>query len=200
MKKEIIFQGAEAVLIKKGNNLIKRRVKKSYRLKILDEKLRKSRTKKEVKLLQKISNLIPVPKVNRIEDNEIEMEFIQGSKLSDTLDSLKNSIAICEKIGNNLAKIHDLNVIHGDLTTSNMIYSKNKLYFIDFGLGYESSKIEDKAVDLHLIKEALEAKHFKKSNEFFKAILKGYKLSKNYPLVLERLEAVEKRGRYKQAY
>ncbi|MEI6850166.1 MAG: serine/threonine protein kinase, partial [archaeon] len=92
------------------------------------------------------------------------------------------------------------NIIHGDLTTSNMIYSKNEVYFIDFGLGYESSNIEDKATDLHLIKQALEAKHFKYFEKLFNSILKGYKISKNYSLVVKRLEAVEKRGRYKQSY
>ena len=81
-----------------------------------------------------------------------------------------------------------------------MIYSKNKVYFIDFGLGYESNKTEDKATDLHLIKQALEAKHFKFFESLFKSILKGYKISKNCSEVLKRLEAVEKRGRYKQSY
>ena len=58
------------------------------------------------------------------------------------------------------------------------ILKDNKVYFIDFGLGFESKKIEDKAVDLHLIKQALEAKHFNNYEKFFQAVLKGYKLSK----------------------
>ncbi len=201
---KIIQQGAEAILKKIDNKLLKQRIKKGYRSSQLDEKLRRQRTKREFSLLQKASKIIPVPKIIKGDENkkEIFMDYIKGKKLSDYLDYLKNSIQICKKIGENIAKLHDSNIIHGDLTTSNMIYSEKekKLYFIDFGLGYISSKIEDKAVDMHLIKEALEAKHFNNSNRFFKAVLDGYKISKYQKETLKRLERVEKRGRYKQSY
>jgi len=202
MKEKIIQQGAEAILIHKNNLLIKRRTKKSYRLPEIDEKIRKQRTKKEAKLLEKAEKLIPVPKIKKIDEKtkEIDMEFIGGKKLSKNLDNLKNAEFICKQIGENIAKLHDENIIHGDLTTSNMIYSKNKVYFIDFGLGFESNKVEDKAVDLHLIKEALEAKHFEHAESFWKAILEGYKISKHHETILHRLQKVELRGRYKQAY
>ena len=203
MKHEIIGKGAEAVLIKKNDQLIKDRIKKSYRISYLDLKLRKTRTKKESKLLQKASELIPVPTLIKTDEKEkIEMQFIDGKKLSEHLDTIPNSLEICKLIGNNIAILHDNNIIHGDLTTSNMIYEEKerKVYFIDFGLGYESSKIEDKAVDLHLIKQALEAKHFKDYEKFFKEILEGYKISKNHKEVLKRLEKVESRGRYKGQY
>src|SRR3989344_6494536 len=159
--------------------------------------------KKKTKILLKASKLIPVPTLIKTDEKEkIEMQFILGKKLSESLDKLKNSLKICKKIGENIAKLHDSGIIHGDLTTSNMIYNQkeNKVYFLDFGLGYESSKIEDKAVDLHLIKQALEAKHFKNYEKFFKTILKGYEISKNHKEVLKRLEKVESRGRYKQQY
>ena len=68
---------------------------------------------------------------------------------------------------------------------------------IDFGLGFISHKFEDKAVDLHLLKQALEAKHFKYWKELVKEVFKSYEKSKNSRIVLERLKAVEKRGRYK---
>ena len=112
----------------------------------------------------------------------------------------KNSLKICLIIGKNIAKLHDSNIIHGDLTTSNMIYSNKILYFIDFGLGFESARIEDKAVDLYLIKQALEAKHFKNFRAYFSTVLKGYKLSKNASSVLKQLEKVHMRGRYKAQY
>ena len=91
------------------------------------------------------------------------------------LDHNKNYKEICVQIGASIAKLHNANIIHGDLTTSNMIISKNKLYLIDFGLGFESHKAEDKAVDLHVLKEALEARHVKKSNEFCRIIIENYK-------------------------
>lgn len=199
---KIIGVGAEAVLIHTGTNLIKRRIKKGYRITILDEKLRKLRTRSEAKLLEKAGNLIPTPKVKKVDDKtmEIYMEFIAGKKLSEHLDSLPKAEEVCKTIGIQIAKLHDADIIHGDLTTSNMILSpNNSLYFIDFGLGFNSAKIEDKAVDLHLIKQALEAKHFLHFEKFFSAVLQGYAHSKNAAETLKRLEAVEKRGRYKHA-
>lgn len=199
---KIIQQGAEAILIKKSPSLIiKRRTKKSYRLPILDEKIRKQRTKKEFSLLQKASKLIPIPKVIKSSDKEkeIEMEFIEGKKLSEHLDSLQNKKEICKTIGKQIALLHDNSIIHGDLTTSNIILSDKDslLYFIDFGLGFTSNKTEDKAVDLHLIKQALEAKHFNFYKECFSAVLEGYKISPLSTQVLQRLKKVESRGRYK---
>ena len=202
MKSEIIAQGAEAVLIRKDNLLVKERIKKGYRLPELDEKLRKQRTRKEARLIEKASKLIPVPRIIKTDEKGkiIQMEFIEGKKLSECLDELPNALEVCEKIGQNIAKLHDVNIIHGDLTTSNMILKEGEVYFIDFGLGFESKKTEDKAVDLHLIKQALEAKHFNNFEGFFKAVLDGYKTSKNYKETLARLQKVEKRGRYKGAY
>jgi len=200
---KIISQGAEAFIIKSKNSIIKRRVKKSYRFPELDEKIIKSRTKKETKILEKISEIIPSPKILSLSEkiNEIKMSFIKGKKLSESLEKLDYSL-ISKKIGQNIALLHNSGIIHGDLTTSNMIYNnkEKKLYFIDFGLGFHSDKIEDMAVDLHLIKEALEAKHPSISNKSFKKVLEGYKLSRNYHKTLKQLEKVEKRGRYKVKY
>ena len=204
MQEKIIQQGAEAIIIKRGNDIIKRRIPKTYRLPILDEKLRKQRTKKEARLLQKASAIIPIPKIIKIneKDKEIEMEFIKGKKLSEHLDSLKNKVQISKTIGKQIALLHDNDIIHGDLTTSNIILSDKdkKLYFIDFGLGFSSNKIEDKAVDLHLIKQALEAKHFKYFKSLTRAVLDGYSISKTSKETLARLKKVASRGRYKEQY
>ena len=103
-------------------------------------------------------------------------------------------------IGEQVAKLHSNGIIHADLTTSNMLYA-DKLYFIDFGLSFFSDKIEDKAVDLHLLKQALESKHFGVFDEAFKIILNTYKeKATDAEAVLERFEVVEKRGRYKQQH
>jgi len=196
---KLIAQGAEAKIILNKNQITKDRVSKSYRIPELDNKIRKSRTKKETKLLLKASKIIntPIPDSSK-EINKIIMPFIDGKKLSDHLDKLKNKLEICKQIGKDIAKLHDKNIIHGDLTTSNMILVDKKVFFIDFGLGYISYKIEDKAVDLHLLKQALEAKHYKYYEKLWKAIETGYKTSKDSKKVLERLIAVEKRGRYKK--
>ena len=208
---KIIQLGAEAEIILKNKFIIKRRVPKSYRLKELDEKIRKLRTRSESKILEKASKIIPVPEVIKADENkkEIILEFIDGRKLSDFLDKfqLKKQKEICVEIGINIAKLHDTDIIHGDLTTSNMICDsaslhthRPRIFFIDFGLGFISHKIEDKAVDLHLLKQALEAKHFKNWKILFQNVLRGYKISKNFHKTIVQLDAVERRGRYKEKY
>lgn len=203
MEKTIAL-GAEAVLIKQDGKLTKKRIEKKYRYKELDEKLRKTRTRKEAKLLEKASKLIDVPRVIKVDDKtkKIIMEFIEGKKLSDCLDLLesKKAIEICKTVGSSIAKLHDANIIHGDLTTSNMILHKGKIFFIDFGLGFESSRTEDKAVDLHLLRQAFESKHFSRWQGYFDAALEGYKESRNAASVLKQFEKVEARGRYKDRH
>jgi len=198
--KSILSQGAEALIEIEGVNVLKNRIKKSYRLSFLDQKLRKQRTRREAKLLTKAENIIPVPKIITNDDYSITLELIKGKKLSEHLDKLSNSLKVCKLIGENLAKLHDNNIIHSDLTTSNMILKSDKVYFIDFGLGFESNRLEDKATDLRLIKQAFEAKHSKKSKLYFSSLLKGYYKSKNAKIVLNQLKKVESRGRYKTQY
>jgi Kae1-associated kinase Bud32 len=199
MKPKIIQQGAEAIISLENNKIHKHRIKKSYRLNEIDKKLRKSRTKSEAKIMSKLQNIIPVPKILNTDDQEnILMQFINGKKLSNDLESLdwKN---ICKQIANNITKLHDQDIVHGDLTTSNMISKDNKVYFIDFGLAFHSYKIEDKAVDLHLLKQALNAKHFKIAEQAFKIIINNYK-PKDKDKILDRIKAIEKRGRYKDKH
>ncbi len=196
MKK--IAQGAEAKLYLTDNKIIKDRFKKDYRLKEIDVRLRKSRTKKEAKIFEKLSMLnFPAPKLIETDEKEnIIMEFIKGPKLRDVLEE-KDCKSLSEEIGKKIAILHNNNIIHGDLTTSNMILNK-EIYFIDFGLSFFSHKIEDKAVDLHLLKQALESKHYKVWEKCFEVALKGYeKEATDAKEVLKRLEIVEKRGRYK---
>jgi len=202
MPQKILQQGAEAKIIfdESKNIVIKDRIKKSYRIRELDDKIRKSRTKKEIKLLEKASQIINAPKPFPLKEfNRIEMPFIEGKKLSETLDSfpLEKQKEICKKIGEEIAKLHMEDMIHGDLTTSNMILKDDKIFFVDFGLGYISKKIEDKAVDLHLLKQALEARHFKNWEVLFNEVLNGYEDYEESKKILERLKLVEKRGRYK---
>lgn len=198
--KKILQQGAEAVIYLDGSRVIKDRIKKSYRISNLDERIRKQRTKSEIKLLEKASKIInSVQPLKNEEKFSIEMPFIDGKKLSDNLDNFKlnEQKKICGKIGENTAKLHENNIIHGDLTTSNMILKDDKVFFIDFGLGFISNKIEDKAVDIHLFKEALEAKHFQNWEILFVEFLKKYKKYSEHKKVLEQLKKVEARGRYR---
>ena len=208
MKEKIIGRGAEALLIKKGNLLLKKRIRKGYRHERLDLLLRTSRTRHEARLLRRAGQIISTPIVKAIDgmtkrrfdpETEIEMQFIPGKLLSEDLDkfSIPRALQICWQIGRNTALIHDKDIIHGDLTTSNMILKGKNVYFIDFGLGFHSGRAEDKAVDMHLLKQALESKHFKRAPKYVGAVLKGYKNSEKYNIVIEKLKKVEARGRYK---
>ncbi len=197
MTQELIQEGAEAKIFKKieGNvtTIIKQRINKKYRIEAINKLLIPPRTRREVKVITKLKELkINVPEIISTNKKDIiEMEFIEGNKIRDILD---NQINIAEEIGTTLALMHDNNIVHGDLTTSNMIFN-NKLYFIDFGLSLFSQKLEDKAVDIHLFKQALESKHHKIYEQAYKLFIKGYKKSKNYKEVAERLKKVESRGR-----
>ena len=202
---KLLQQGAEAKILldEKNNLIIKDRIQKSYRHPNLDNQIRKRRTKSETKLLEKASKIINCPAPTHTANiYQIPMPFIDGKKLSEHLDSftLEKQKEICREIGESVAKLHKNDIIHGDLTTSNMILQKEKIYFIDFGLGYISRKIEDKAVDLYLLKQALEAKHFTNWEILFNEILKSYEkiLGKiESKKIFERINAVEKRGRYR---
>ena len=198
MKDKIIGRGAEAILIQQGKHLVKDRIKKDYRHPELDIFLRKSRTRHEAKILGKASKIISVPAVFGKSDFKINMEFIRGKRLSDWLDKMneKEAMKVCGLIGQEVGKLHNSGIIHGDLTTSNMILKDKKVYLIDFGLGFHSVRLEDKAVDVHLLKEALKSKHFKRWANYFKEVIKNYS-AKDCDAVLKQLEKVESRGRYK---
>ncbi|RME55283.1 Kae1-associated serine/threonine protein kinase [Candidatus Woesearchaeota archaeon] len=200
MKK--IAQGAEAVIYLKDNKIIKERIKKTYRHEDIDKKIRKKNTRFEARLLKKVAGIIPVPKVLNHCDKAmlIEMEFIEGKKLRDVVNEMSKDERkkVFKRVGKKVAKLHNNNIIHGDLTTSNMII-REKIYFIDFGLGFISTKVEDKAVDLHLLKQALESKHHEHFEEIMDAVMDGYKEEiKEFKMVHERLMKVESRGRYKK--
>ncbi len=207
LMKTLLAQGAEAKIYKFSIEneicVLKERISKTYRIKELDEKIRKYRTRREINILEKASKIIPVPKLNPAsseKDFTIVMAYIDGKKLTDCLDDFTDEkrIRICKEIGKNTALLHNNNIIHGDLTTSNIMLRDNIVYFIDFGLGFIDNKIEHKAVDLHLLKQALESKHYKHFESSFHTVLEGYKEnSRDYDKVINRLNKVEKRGRYK---
>lgn len=200
MKKIKIAQGAEATIFSDKKTVIKHRFKKEYRHKEIDEQLRKSRTKREAKVIERLQLInFPGPKLHKFCDKEmtIDMEHIDGYKLRDILH--ENYVEFGKEIGRKIAKLHKHDIIHGDLTTSNMILKKKEgyIHFIDFGLSFFSTKHEDKAVDLHLLRRALESKHHKIWKECFEAVLEGYREHPEHEQIIKRLEHVEKRGRNK---
>lgn len=198
---EKLAQGAEAILYKDKESVLKHRFEKRYRHPEIDASLRKFRTKRESKVLTKLAAIkFPVPKLEKMDDKamKIHMEHIPGPKLRDIFE--QHPLTYSRIIGESVAKMHNEKIIHHDLTTSNMILNEKdkKIYFIDFGLSFFSDKEEDKAVDLHLLKHALESKHYKVADKAFQEIIKTYKANcRDSDIILKRLEKVEKRGRNK---
>lgn len=206
---KILYRGAEAVLtldkrIVEGEErdvVIKERISKGYRIKVLDDVLRSRRTKREESLLRKARSAgVMTPRIFDSDRFRIVFEFLDGPKVKDALNGMdgKNREGVYRKIGESIGRLHSYNMIHGDLTTSNMIILGKDVYFIDFGLGKLSSKEEDKAMDLYLLYEALKSTHFMILDEAWESVISFYK--KQYPqagIVLDRLEKIEKRHRYK---
>ncbi len=204
-----IFRGAEAIITLENNIIKKERIRKSYRNEKIDEDIRKKRTKQEAKILAKAKAFsINVPQVLDLDKKNIpvekyiiKMEYIKGDKVSEKLNDyeIQKQYNVMRKLGKEVFKLHLNNIIHGDLTTSNVILRDNEVFIIDFGLGFFSSKIEDKAVDLHLIKQALEAKHYENYQRLFFEFLEGYDGDEELRIkVIEHLRKVESRGRYKK--
>jgi len=200
-----VQQAAEAIIYldKKNKKIIKERIKKGYRIKEIDDELRKNRTRLEARLIQKAARIgVKTPKIINTTNYTIEMEYIDGKRVKDILSSskyTKNRKEICSAVGKAVASLHEHDIIHGDLTTSNMIMKGKQIYFIDFGLGFHSARVEDKATDLHLLQQAFESTHFDIIRKVWPAVVRAYK--KNYSgatATLKRLEKIQKRGRYQK--
>lgn len=195
--KGVSFEGAPA--------LSKKRVKKGYRVKALDDCIRKTRAKSEAKLLKEASAVVNTPKIFRLglEDSEIVMEFIGGVPLKQAIG--KNPL-LCVEAGKCIRRLHDAGIIHGDLTTSNIIFlkkpndpelaarvgQKGPLFFIDFGLGFFSKKLEDRATDLVVFKKTFNATHSGIKNGWA-LVMEGYAPTAD---LSARMAAIEKRARY----
>ncbi len=198
---EIIKRGAEAILyldeFEGQKVLVKERIRKGYRIPQLDERIRKVRTKREARLLTDARELgVNTPRVLQVTENKIVMEFVDGERMKELLQRKANN-KLCMAIGKAVGKMHAHNLIHGDLTTSNMILCKGKIYFIDFGLGSISKRAEDRGVDLRLLYEAMKSTHFKILKSCWENIVKGYRQEyKDAEQVLRKVDEIEKRARY----
>ena len=143
---------------------------------------------------------VNVPKVWDTGEDFIIMECIEGESVKKAFGRMnkKERKETCRKIGEAVGKLHSAGIMHGDLTTSNMILRKGALYLIDFGLGKRTRRIEDFATDLLLLRESLKAAHFSFLKESWKNIIKAYKHNyTNSTTVLKRMEQIDSRRRYK---
>jgi TP53 regulating kinase-like protein len=203
----MLYQGAEAKIIRStylGKPVVrKHRIKKTYRIKEIDEVLIGSRTREEAKLLHLARQAgVFVPFVYDIDivQGVLTMSYVKGSRIKDIFDDLNQETRkrLCLLIGEQIARLHNHDLIHGDLTTSNMILSDNHVYFMYFGLGEINHEIEAKGVDLHVLMEALESTHSQHADDFT-IILKGYKTryQGDGSHIEKKIKDIVKRGRYR---
>jgi len=205
----LIKKGAEASLFledwQSRKVIMKLRLPKKYRIDEIDEKIRAYRTIHESQLLHYAKKAgVPTPTVFMVElvDSNIIMEFVEGKQVKQILKDLSfdERRRLSRHIGNLIGRLHSNNIIHGDLTTSNMILtSSGNVVFVDFGLGERTVELELQGVDLHLMKRAFQSTHFRFAEECFNSVIEGYAEvvgHKTVEKVLEKISEIEKRGRY----
>ncbi|XP_045561094.1 EKC/KEOPS complex subunit TP53RK [Salmo salar] len=218
-KIELIKQGAEA-RVYRGSflgkpTIVKERFPKLYRHPLLDEKLTHRRTVQEVRSILRCRKAgISAPVVYFVDYTShcIFLEDIVGSiTVRDHIASTQLSSAqkspeehldqLAQKMGQILAKMHDEDVVHGDLTTSNMLLKagaesgETELVLIDFGLSYISALPEDKGVDMYVLEKAFLSTH-PNTEALFEKLLKAYAASsKKSHAVIKKLDEVRLRGR-----
>ncbi|MFP3985007.1 MAG: KEOPS complex kinase/ATPase Bud32 [Candidatus Bathyarchaeia archaeon] len=209
MVEVLIKKGAEANLFLENwqdrKVIMKRRLPKKYRHPEMDKKIRTYRTIHESQLLHHAKKAgVPTPTVLMVDlvDSNIIMEFVEGKQVKQILNSLSSDErqSLSRHIGELIARLHSNDIVHGDLTTSNMILTpRGRVIFVDFGLGEKTVELELRGVDLHLMKRAFQSVHFLHAKECFNAVLEGYtnvlgdKMTKQ---VLEKIRDIERRGRY----
>ena len=205
----LIKKGAEASLYLANWHgrivIMKKRLPKKYRLSELDGQIKTYRTIHEPQLIHEAKKTgVPTPTIFLVDVRNaiIIMEFIEGKQVKQLLSEVSKSERqrLCFKIGELIGRLHKYGIIHGDLTTSNMILnSEGKIFFVDFGLGEKSKELEARGVDLHLMKRTLQSTHFRFAKECFSAVFEGYskvlgaETAKN---VLDKIREIERRGRY----
>jgi len=147
---------------------------------------------------------VPTPMILLVDvkNATIIMEFVEGKQVKQLLGEVTKSErqSLCLKIGEMIGRLHEHGIIHGDLTTSNMILDfEEKIFFVDFGLGEKTKELETRGVDLHLMKRALQSTHFRFSRECFDAVIRGYSKvldAKTVKSILDKIKQIERRGRY----
>lgn len=208
-KLRFVRKGAEASLFftywHGRKALLKKRLPKKYRPPLLDKRIRMYRTAHEPQLLhesKKAGVATPFVYLVDLANATIIMEFVEGRQVKEILGNIPEveRKRLCQRIGKTIGKLHRRGIVHGDLTTSNMILNDDgRIFFVDFGLGEKTSEIEAKAVDLHLMKRALQSVHFRFASECFAAVIKGYSQvlgAENSRKLSTKVREIELRGRY----
>ncbi|KAL2535423.1 Protein kinase superfamily protein [Forsythia ovata] len=207
----LIKQGAEARIFEstfvERRSIVKERFSKKYRHPSLDSKLTLKRLNAEARCMTKARRLgVPTPVLYAVDPllYTLTFEYVEGPSVKDAfLDFGLHGIVeermndIATQIGDAIGKLHDGGLIHGDLTTSNMLIRSgtNQLVLIDFGLSFTSTLPEDKAVDLYVLERALLSMHSSCGNVMDRILAAYRKSSRQWSSTLNKLAQVRQRGR-----
>lgn len=159
----MISQGAEgrvfSVQFLQRPTIVKQRFKKTYRHPTLDAKLTRSRLNTEARSIMRARKLgVVTPTLYYVDTQQsaIYMEQVQGRPLKELIRagmSEEDMMSVGTQVGKAVAALHDGGLIHGDLTTSNILVRDvdSRVVIIDFGLAQNSIIPEDKGVDLYVL-------------------------------------------------
>lgn len=199
---QMIGKGAEAELWS-GSMLgidvvLKKRISKAYRNPVLDARLRASRTFEEGRLLSKayLSGVsVPAP----VFIDPLQYVLVESLVRGVLLRDYEKAETVMRSLGMEVGKLHQLGIVHGDLTTSNvMVGEGGRVYIIDLGLGSFSNDVEDRGVDILLMKKSLEANTPSRAAALYEEFVAGYRevFGPGSEDVLVRAQEIERRGRY----
>ena len=172
------------------NNDFKNFRTRTIKIPEIDDKIRRARTKEEAKLLSDAKRSgIRTPVLYDVDliNKTITMEEIDGVMVKDVIDE-----DLAFRIGEEISKLHSYDIIHGDITSSNIMLQDENLVFIDFGLGRYSHLKEDQAVDLLVLKKSLQSIDYNLAVKYFDCVLDGY----GDKSILNTISDIESRGRY----
>lgn len=181
---------------------------KSYRPKALDDRLRRERTRTEVRLLvdaRKLGVRTPIVYDVDLAKHRIVLEQLAGPTLKEMLDDAslppEQLTTAVRKFGETLGHLHAGGISHGDLTSSNVLFPEGPggaPAFLDLSMGSRSPGVEELGIDLHLVEEDLKALH-PRAAALVRAFLEGYGVGNPNGAKDVRARAKAIRGRVRYA-
>jgi N6-L-threonylcarbamoyladenine synthase/protein kinase Bud32 len=202
-----VVRGAEATVEMGTETVEKHRAPKAYRHPDLDRRLRRDRTVAEARLTaQAREQGVPTPVVYDVDvpESALTLQRVGDRDLRDA-PTPERVRAVAES----LATLHDAGVVHGDPTTRNVRVTggagtpvadgdtpaEERVFLVDFGLGYHSRDVEDNAMDLHVLRGSLRGTADDAAT-LCAAATDAYRAAGGDGAVLDRLAEIEGRGRY----
>ncbi|OAA69510.1 Protein kinase-like domain protein [Cordyceps fumosorosea ARSEF 2679] len=231
----LITQGAEGRLYKTTYLLpsvpcaLKYRPAKPWRHPTLDARLTRHRILAEARILARCRREgIRVPALYAVDESQgwLMLEWIPGVPVRAAVNARLATLgdgdavardeplrALMRRVGEAVGSLHRIGIVHGDLTTSNMMLDptgsggeeeggspptadlQGEVVIIDLGLASGAVQEEDRAVDLYVLERAFGSTH-PRAECVFSELLDAYRAShKQAPAVLKKLEEVRMRGR-----